>query len=187
MTMVAGCWSHEDWREIPGWGLLLMGDGPTGQNGGNLCWGMPKEENLVTIEIGCYWLGTPWGWSFHCFSLTLFSLINAGACIRAIGKDHSDGGLQVTSALCNRKFQYLYTPYAGVLSCFRCIQLFETLWTVETRLLCSGGFARQEYWNGLLCPPPGGLPYSGIKPVSLTSPALTGGFFTTSTTWEAYI
>ena len=24
----------------------------------------------------------------------------------------------------------------------------------------------------------------GIKPVSLTSPALTGGFFTTSTTWE---
>ena len=29
------------------------------------------------------------------------------------------------------------------------------------------------------------LPDSGIKPASLTSPALAGGFFTTSATWEA--
>ena len=29
------------------------------------------------------------------------------------------------------------------------------------------------------------LPDLGIKCMSLTSPALTGGFFTTSTTWEA--
>ena len=29
------------------------------------------------------------------------------------------------------------------------------------------------------------LPDPGIKSMSLTSPALTGGFFTTSTTWEA--
>ena len=33
-------------------------------------------------------------------------------------------------------------------------------------------------------PPAGDLPHPGIKPVSLTSPALVGGFFTTSTTWE---
>ena len=44
------------------------------------------------------------------------------------------------------------------------------------------GFFRQEYWSGLPRPPPGDLPNSGIK---LTSPALAGGFFTTSTTWEA--
>ena len=31
------------------------------------------------------------------------------------------------------------------------------------------------------------LPDPGIKPMSLTSPALAGGFFTTSTTWEALI
>ena len=31
-----------------------------------------------------------------------------------------------------------------------------------------------------------GLPDPGIEPVSLMSPALTGGFFTTSTTWEAH-
>ena len=32
---------------------------------------------------------------------------------------------------------------------------------------------------------PGHLPHQEIKPTSLTSPALAGGFFTTSTTWEA--
>ena len=47
------------------------------------------------------------------------------------------------------------------------------------------GFSRQEYWNGLPCPPPRDLPNPGIEPTSLTAPALAGGFFTTSTTWEA--
>ena len=37
----------------------------------------------------------------------------------------------------------------------------------------------------LPCPPPADLPDPGIKPASLTSPALAGGFFTTSATWEA--
>jgi len=41
------------------------------------------------------------------------------------------------------------------------------------------GFSRQEYWSGLLCPPPGDLPHPGIEPRSLMSPALAGGFFTT--------
>ena len=46
----------------------------------------------------------------------------------------------------------------------------------------SVGFSRQEYWNGLPCPLPGDLPDPGIKPSSLTSPELAGGFYTT---WEA--
>ena len=46
------------------------------------------------------------------------------------------------------------------------------------------GFSRQEYWSGLLCPPPGDLPNPGIK---LESPALVGRFFTTSATWEALL
>ena len=37
------------------------------------------------------------------------------------------------------------------------------------RLLCPWGFSRQEYWSGLLCPPPGDLPDPGIEP---RSPAL---------------
>ena len=47
------------------------------------------------------------------------------------------------------------------------------------------GFSRQEYWSGLLCPPPEELPEQGVKPVSLLSLALAGGFFT-CTTWEAH-
>ena len=35
-------------------------------------------------------------------------------------------------------------------------------------------------------PPPGDLPNPGTEPVSLTSPALAGTFFTTSTTWETH-
>ena len=46
------------------------------------------------------------------------------------------------------------------------------------------GIPRQEYRSGLPCTPPGDLPDPGIEPVSLTSPALAGGFFTTRTTSE---
>ena len=54
-------------------------------------------------------------------------------------------------------------------------------WTIAHQAPLSMGFSRQEYWSGLPCLP---LPNSGIKPVSLRSPAWAGGFFTTSTTWE---
>ena len=61
-----------------------------------------------------------------------------------------------------------------------------------TRLECPGrhqatlsmGFSRQEYWSGLPCPSLGDLRNPGIEPTSLLSPALAGGFFTTSATWE---
>ena len=44
-----------------------------------------------------------------------------------------------------------------------------------------------QYWSGLPFPTPGNLPDQGIKPVSLTSPALAGGFFNSSATLEAHI
>ena len=47
------------------------------------------------------------------------------------------------------------------------------------------GFPRQEYWSGLPWRSPGDLPDPWIEPVSLKSPALAGGFFITSATWEA--
>ena len=37
------------------------------------------------------------------------------------------------------------------------------------------GFSRQEYWNGLPCPPPGDLPDPGVEFMSLISPAMAGG------------
>ena len=51
----------------------------------------------------------------------------------------------------------------------------------------SMGFSRQEYWSGLPCPPPGQISDPWIKPTFLMSPALAGGFFTSSITWEAQV
>ena len=68
---------------------------------------------------------------------------------------------------------------------FSHVRLCVTPWTIACQAPMSTGFSRQEYWSGLLFPSPGDLPDPGIKPVSLTSPAVAGGFFTTSTTWEA--
>ena len=62
------------------------------------------------------------------------------------------------------------------------VRLFVTARTVALQAPLSLGFSRQEYWSGLPCPPPGDLPDPGIEPKSLMSPALSGGFFTTSPT-----
>ena len=72
-----------------------------------------------------------------------------------------------------------------VLSRFSRVQLSATIWTVAHQAPLSMEFSRQEYWGGLPCPPPGDLPNPGIEPRSLMSPALAGGFFTTSTTCQA--
>ena len=54
-------------------------------------------------------------------------------------------------------------------------QIFVTQWTVAHQVPLSMGFSRQEYGNGLPCPPPRDLPDPGIEPMSLMSPALAGG------------
>ena len=59
------------------------------------------------------------------------------------------------------------------------VQLFVTPWTVPCQAPLFMRFPRQEYWSGLLFPPPGDLPDTGIEPTSPTSPALANGFFTT--------
>ena len=75
--------------------------------------------------------------------------------------------------------------HACVLSHFSCVRLLATPWTVACQASLSMGFSRQEYWTGLPFPSPGDLPDPGIEPPSLMSPALVGGFFATSATWEA--
>ena len=53
-----------------------------------------------------------------------------------------------------------------------------TPWTVVCQGPLSMGFFRQEYWSGLLCPPPGNLPHPGTEP---WSPALQGVDLTPAT------
>ena len=64
---------------------------------------------------------------------------------------------------------------------------FVTLWTVALQAPLSMRFSRQEYFSGLPFPPPGDLPNPGIEPMSLKSPALAIGFFTTSANLETLI
>ena len=78
-------------------------------------------------------------------------------------------------------FPHLMYIFVCMLSCFSHVQLFEMLWTVACQAALSMGFFWQEYWSGLTCPPPGDLPNPGIESMSLRSPELEGGFFTTST------
>ena len=47
-------------------------------------------------------------------------------------------------------------------------------------------FSRQEYQGGLPFLILGELPDPGIKPESLVSPAMAGGFFNNCVTWEAH-
>ena len=62
-------------------------------------------------------------------------------------------------------------------------QLCPTLcdpWTVAHQVPLSMEISRHKYWSGLLCLPAGDLPDPGMELMSLMSPALAGGFFTTS-------
>ena len=78
-----------------------------------------------------------------------------------------------------------FTLDHACLSCFSHAQFFATLWIIAYQAPLSMGFSRQEYWSELPCPPPRDLPDPGVELASLMSPALAGGFFTTSATWEA--
>ena len=49
------------------------------------------------------------------------------------------------------------------------VQFSATPWTAAHQAPLCIGFSRQEYWSGLLFPPPGDLPNPGIE---LASPAL---------------
>ena len=74
-----------------------------------------------------------------------------------------------------------------MLSRFSCVCLFVIGWTVAHQAPLSMGFSRQEYWSGLPFPSPGDPPNPVINPLYLMSPELTGGFFTTSATWETLV
>ena len=65
-----------------------------------------------------------------------------------------------------------------------CVRLFATPWTVAHQAPLSVGFPRRECWSGMPLPPPGDLSNPGVEPVFPASPALAGGFFTTTAPGE---
>ena len=78
---------------------------------------------------------------------------------------------------------YIYGGGGGLVPKF-CPTL-ATPWIVVHQAPLSMEFSRQEYWSWLSFPKPGNLPDPGIEFMSLGSPVLAGGFFTTGTTWKA--
>ena len=66
------------------------------------------------------------------------------------------------------KYFYMNVFYACVLSHFKHVRLFATLWTISCQALLSMGFSRQGYWSELPFASPGDLPHPGIKPRSST-------------------
>ena len=72
-----------------------------------------------------------------------------------------------------------------MLNRFSHLQLFETPWAIHTLPGSSvHGILQARILKWIAMPSAGDLPNPGIKPMSPTSPALAGGFFTTSDTWE---
>ena len=69
-----------------------------------------------------------------------------------------------------------YTELSLCVCVLNCVQCFVIPWTVAHQAPLSMEFSRQEY---LPFPSPGDLPNPGIKPPSLSSPALASEFFTT--------
>ena len=60
----------------------------------------------------------------------------------------------------------------AILSCFSCVWLFVTLWTIAHQAPLSMEFSRQEYWGGLPFSLPGDLPNTGMEPSSTWALAL---------------
>ena len=115
-------------------------------------------------------------WSVHfIFCWLVYCLISAVQC-----KLHDGGDLFM--------LVFQETQWSSVHTCS--VLCAKLLWCVcrnpmdciAQQASLSVEFSRQEYWSGLLCSPPGDVPDLEIEPASLTSPALAGGFFTTSTT-----
>ena len=67
-----------------------------------------------------------------------------------------------------RKYEDI--SFVSVLCCAEsCLTLCNPMDYIAHQSPLSVGFFRREYWSGLPCPPPGGLPNPGTEP---RSPAL---------------
>ena len=104
-------------------------------------------------------------------------------CMRNLQQSNSEAGSRMVVAQTRGRGKWGTAVCVCVCVCARTLShvlLFVTPWTVDCQAPLFMEFYRQEHWSGLPFPPPGDLPNLGIEPTSLVSPALAGGFFTTS-------
>ena len=79
---------------------------------------------------------------------------------------------------------HVESSFLSMLSCFTRVLFCVALWTVACQAPLSLGILQAGLLPGLAMPSSRGLPILGFEPASLMSPALAGGFFTVSATWE---
>ena len=96
----------------------------------------------------------------------------------------------LTPNACSLRFSQVGFKWLQVVNnccrCFCCVWRLATPWTVVCLDPLPMEFSNQRYWSGVLFPTPGDLPYPGIEPRSLVSPALAGRFLTANAT-KGYI
>ena len=129
---------------------------------------LQQYTNLVTSCVKCYQEYYP----------RFLKKSNWTKCCRAGGFSKGSCGWGTVKA----NGTSLVAQMVKCLFCFSCVQLFVTPWPVVRQTPLSMGFPRQECRTGLSFPSARDFPDLRIKCTSLISPALTGGFFTTSTT-----
>ena len=76
-------------------------------------------------------------------------------------------------------YQYSDGWFSVLCAVLSCVWLFVFPCAAVCQASLSMGFSKQEYRSGLLFLSSRKIPVPGIEPMSLASPALTGGFFTT--------
>ena len=126
-------------------------------------WGLSREEELTGT-----WRAGPWAW-----------LPCAGSCLGHQGMRWPVWLTRPpTTSTVPGPARVLCSMHVCMQRHFSHVLLFVTPWTVAYQVPLSAGFSRQEYWSGLPLPPPRDPSDPRIKPESLASPALAGGFFT---------
>ena len=146
----------------------------------------PLTSGMIWDELFNIWVSLSsfekWGWWCLPHLLELLHSSNMSNLNQAENVCHSKGYIRICHT---NKFDNLELDvYCGIV--LNCILLFATPWTVAHQAPLSMEFSRQEYWSGLPFPTPGHLPDPGIKPTSLESPALAGGFLTTEPLGKPY-
>ena len=91
----------------------------------------------------------------------------------------------ITCKMVQNLLEAVLSRVASVTQSLICVQLFETPSTAAHQAPVSMEFPRAECWSWLQFPTPEDLPYPGMEPISLVSPALAGRFFTNRAAWEA--
>ena len=92
------------------------------------------------------------------------------------------------------KFMFaLVISMCNLCAVWLCAKSLQSCLTLCNRMDCSSpgssvhGILQARILEWVVLPSPGGHPDPGIECVSLRSPVLTGGFFTTSAAWEALL